>query len=194
MTKQPITLRSYKKSFSAPRVRTISRLIDELGELGGPLSGYKIYTSEIQGCLSVGLLLAALSVSTSMLELFVRDLAVAYRLESHYAGDMKLRGRVQREIEEDRQATFDSMLKELELTVITPKDGEALRAFYRETRIPIAHALLRRMTRDGVLDIFELPVSSRDLEERLEDAALAEIKFVVETVKNYRPWLLGKRP
>jgi hypothetical protein len=171
-------------------------LIDELGELGGPSSEYKIYTSEIQGCLSVGLLLAALSVSTSMLELFVRDLAVACRLEAHYAGDMKLKSRVEREIEEDRQVTLNSMLKELELTVITPKDSEALACFYRKTRIPIAHALVRRMTRDKIplgpelMDILHL--RSRDVEERLEDVALPEIKFVLETVKNYRPWLLRR--
>lgn len=191
MSKQPITLRSYKESFSAPKVRAISQLIDELEDLDNPMAAYKIYTSEIQGCLSVGLLLAALSVSTSLLELFVRDLAVAHRVLSRYGGDMKQRGRVETEIEEDRQTTFDSMLKELELTVITPQDGEALRKFYRDTRIPIVHALIRRMTGDRIFaDVF--PVGLHDIEKRIDDAALAEIKFAVQVVKKYRPWLLRR--
>lgn len=194
-------MRSYKKSFSAPNVRAISQLIDELEDLANPIAAYKIYTSEIQGCLSVGLLLAALSVSTSLLELFIRDLAVAHRILSRYGGDMNLTGRIETEIEEDRQTTFDSMLKELELTVITPQDGEALRTFYRETRIPIAHALIRRMTGDRMfayvfpVDVFPVdafPVGVRDIEKRLHDAALAEIKFAVQVVKKYRPWLLRR--
>jgi hypothetical protein len=197
MREKIVSLRSYKECFARPKVKLISQLIDELEDLTDPQTGYKVYTSEIQRCLSVGLLLAALSVSTSLLELFLRDLAVAYRILSCHEGDMELKHRVEREFEEDRQKTFDSILKDIELTVITPEDSEALRKFYRDTRIPLAHALIRRLS-GGVFDVPELDdlfaslSRHTKLEERFEDAALADIKFTVRMLKKYRPWLLRR--
>jgi hypothetical protein len=48
-------LRSYKVAFEPDRVAQISGLIEKLEQLSR--GGYQVYASEIQGCLSGGLLL-----------------------------------------------------------------------------------------------------------------------------------------
>jgi hypothetical protein len=192
-------LRSYKEAFEPEKVASISRLIDELDHLTDFRTGYKLYTSEIQGCLTGGLLLAAGSVSCSLLELFVRDLTVAHRILSRYGGDMRLRGRVEREIEGDRNLGFSEMLKELQLTVIRLEDATKLREFYEETRIPLAHALVHRLTphlpgheEAEVDDLFSDLARRSGLEDRLEDGALIEVGFVIQIMKTYQPWLLRR--
>ncbi|HTT20907.1 MAG TPA: hypothetical protein VMG82_18375 [Candidatus Sulfotelmatobacter sp.] len=192
-------LRSYTEAFEPEKVASISRLIDELDHLSDFRTGYKLYTSEIQGCLTGGLLLAAGSVSCALLELFVRDLTVAHRVHSRYEGDMRLRGRVEREIEGDRHFGFSEMLKELQLTVITPGDATKLREFYDQTRIPLAHALVRRPTShlpghevDELDDLFSDLARRSSLEDRLEEGALIEVGFVIGIMKTYQPWLLRR--
>ena len=188
-------LRSYKKIFSPKRVTTISALLEELDDLNDP--GYKLYTSEIQGCLLGGLLLAAVSLTTPLLELFVRDLTVAYRIVRHHDGNMKLRGKSEREIEADRNLGFSQMVDELKLTVLKPEDGAKLRTFYEETRIPLAHGLVRRLTGsvfgvEELDDIFADSARHSRFESRIEDGAIADIQFVVRILKTYQPWLLRR--
>ncbi|MGB7555376.1 MAG: hypothetical protein WBM04_13465 [Candidatus Korobacteraceae bacterium] len=193
MDQQPIVLRSYKKSFGSAKVKIVSGLINDLENLSGSPTGYKIYTSEIQRCLSVGLLLAAVSVGTSLLELFIRDLSVVYKIVSRHRGNLKLIGKVARELEGDKRAGFNAMLRDLECAVIAPNDVEKLRSFYSKTRIPLAHGLVRRLDRTPAADILEDLLGYRpSIEERLEDEAIGEVRFVVRIIKKYRPWLVKR--
>jgi hypothetical protein len=186
-----IRLRPYTKAFSTAKVRRISALLAELKHLRASLPRYRIFIFEIRGCLSVGLLLAATQVSTAVLELFVRDLTVAHRIKSRHKANIELRGRVERESEEDRGLSFAKMLDELSV-VISDHDVKALRGFYKETRIPLAHALVRRFTSltpdDGLLDdVFSSLAPGSGLENRIEDedGALKHIEFVVQMFKKY---------
>jgi hypothetical protein len=197
MTKRSIVVRSYEESFEPKQVNRISALIDDLDELGESPPGYWLYTSEIQRCLYAGLLLAAVSVSSSLLELFVRDLEVARRVLTQHDGDKSMYGMVERLLEEDRLVGFSAMLNELQPLVVTPGDAAELRQFYDLTRIPVAHALVRRLTSkrplgDRLDDLFAGSARNRGLEDRLEDAALDEVEFVVRIMKKYRPWLLRR--
>jgi hypothetical protein len=188
-------LRSYKVAFEPDRVARILRLMDELEQLGKLRAGYKVYISEIQGCLSGGLLLAAASVSYSLLELFVRDLDVMYVIALRHGGDVGLRGRVERELETDRKMGFAEMLKDLRGAVIEVDDVDKLREFYEHTRIPLAHGLVRRLTAqlpDEFDDMFAEVMRHGKLEERIEDGALGDTEFVVMTMKKYVPWLLRR--
>jgi len=188
----PKTLRPYTEAFEQEKAHVIAGLIDDLETLGKEPTGYRIYTSEIQSCLSVGLLLAVISVSASLLELFVRDLTIAARIQKQRGGDMRLRGEVERQLEEDKSLRFDSMLRE---TNFSDDDVKALSQFYAKIRIPFAHGLVRRLTSDCIM-----PERCRDslpdyarvmgLEDRLEDNAIDEIRFVVQTMKKYRPWVV----
>lgn len=189
-------LRSYRVSFEPEKAQAIQEILDSLAILGEPPTGYRLYTSEIQSCLSVGLLLAAVSVSTPLLDLFVRDLAVAARIQSKLDGDMRLRGEVERQVEEEKSLRFDQMLDELTSTVILPNDVESLRQFYTTKRIH-AHGLVRRLGSDGIVpgfwhDMFPDLARGTALEDRLEDTAISDISFVVEMMKKYRPWLVRR--
>ncbi|HEY4047902.1 MAG TPA: hypothetical protein VGM27_13655 [Acidobacteriaceae bacterium] len=192
-----LALRPYTESFEPETANAIRQLIDDLIVLGEGPMGYGLYTSEIQSCLSVGLLLAAVSVSTALLELFIRDMTVALRIESKHDGDIGLRYKIERSIEEDRDFGFNAMLKELRLTVIAPSDVESLHKFYEVTRIPFAHGLVRRLGSSTVrselmVDWFG-PLDRRaGLEHRLEDTAINEITFAVQIIKRYLPWLLRR--
>ena len=64
--------------------------------------------------------MAAMCVSTALLELFIRDLVIAHRITRQFAGDMKYRGQVERETESDRQMGFSKMLDELTPLVTEP--------------------------------------------------------------------------
>ena len=189
-------MRPYTESFEADEVEKISALIEALREIGSPPTKYKIYTSEIANCLSVGLLLAAISVSASVLELFLRDLAVAFTIETQLEGDVSQFGRVERQLEEERDVTVDWILAKLEKAVITPDDAEAIRSFYKGTRIPFAHGLVRRLSDEPALEMLEdmwsLLRRQGQVEDRLEEKALEEIAFVVFILKRYRPWLVRR--
>jgi predicted Rdx family selenoprotein len=188
-------LRSYKVAFESKTVAQISELIDELEEVGKSRAGYKVYTSEIQGCLMGGLLLGAASVSYALLELFIRDLDVMYVIALNHGGDVKLRARVERELEADRKAGFAEMLKDLEQTVIEAADASRLRDFYDHTRVPLAHGLVRRLTKefpDEFDDMFAKISRRGKLEQRIEGEAITDVKFVISMLKKYLPWLLRR--
>lgn len=190
-------LRSYRESFEPEKAEVIGRIIEDLVVIGEPPTGYRLYTSEIQSCLSVGLLLAALSVSASLLDLFVRDLTVAARIQSKFEGNMRLRGEVERQVEEEKSLRFDQMLDELITTVILPKDVGCLRQFYATKRIPLVHGLVRRLAADGFmpeswLDMAPVLARGNALEDRLEDTAIGDMLFVVGMMKTYRPWLVRR--
>ncbi len=141
-------------------------------------------------------MLAAVSIATAMLELFVRDLWTAQRIIIRHGGNTKLRGQIQREAEKDRKITFSQMLQDLKSIVIQEKDVEKLTDFYDQTRIPVAHALVRRMTSspgdsDEWSDQFS-DSSSYDLEERFGKRAIEDVQFTVQTIKKYLPWLIRR--
>lgn len=193
-------MRTYPEAFDRKTVMRISRLIKALEQLNDPRTGYKRYTYEIQECLRSGLLMAALSVSTALLELFIRDLVVAHRITRQFAGDMGFRGQIERETESDRQMGFAKMLDELQIPplVLEPHDVQHLREFYERTRIPLAHGLVRRLTSsaesegDDLSDLFAALARSTGLEYRIEDGAIIAVEFVVRIMVKYRPWLLRR--
>jgi hypothetical protein len=195
---QRIKLRSYRSSFEPKQALAISQLITDLNEIRKQRNGYKLYVYELQGCLSYGLLFAAVSVSTAMLELFIRDLYIAQLIRSCHGGNTRMKARVEREVEGDKQMNFSQMLKQLEPTVIEPNDKEKLTTFYQQTRIPLAHALVRRLTStpdaDPLLsDLFADMARSSDFEERFEKGSIRDLRFVVRIVKKYHPWLNLRR-
>jgi hypothetical protein len=194
-----ITLRSYEMSFEPKLVAVISELIDDLDKLRVQPTGYKLYAYELQGCLSYGLLLAAVGISSAMLELFIRDLCVAQQLISRCGGDIGWRGRIEIELEKEKKINFKIMLKELALTVIDSQDIEALNRYYDQTRIPFAHALVRRLTStssdlddDWFADLFASNARGNSLEDRLENRAIKDVQFVVQIIKKYHPWLIRR--
>ncbi len=196
-------LRSYTESFDAEKVAAITKLIEDLNEIGKYPTGYRLYALEIENCLSVGLLMAAVSVSASLLELFMRDLFVAFLIDNQHDGNIALMAKLEREAEEDRKLGFNAILDELrdakqpnsEALLLDSEDITKLKEFYKKTRIPFAHGLVRRLTSkfddEGISDLFALLARRFDLESRIEDEAVDEVSFVVKILKKYHLGLLA---
>lgn len=184
--------RPYTEQFSPQQAAKISELIHDFDRISSARPGYVVFSSEIRGCLFNGLLLAALGVSSSLLELFVRDLVVALRIQQRYSGDMGLRGQVENDLEADRQLGFVQMVQELTDLVITPADAKELERFYDSIRIPLSHGLIRRFTSDGtgwLEDLFADVARRSKLEDAIESRAIGAIEFVVAIIARYLPWL-----
>lgn len=111
----------------------------------------KYFINEIISCLEAGLLLAALEVATSFLELFVRELLIVARCgSSGTLGGKPSRqlffDKVRREIEDEERLSFGGMADELEgLEVIDPSDAYGIKDFYKTVRVPVHHGLTRRL-------------------------------------------------
>jgi hypothetical protein len=198
-----MTLRAYTESFDEAKAATIAKLIKDLDDIREFPMGYGFYTREIKNCLSVGLLMAAVSVSSSLLELFIRDLLVTVRINERHEGNLLLIARVERETEEDRSLGFNAMLDGLqdvkqpnsEAFLIDPEDVVKLKQFYKLTRIPFAHGMVRRLTskydNERISDLFASVSRGFSLEDRIEDDGIDEVAFVVEVLKKYIPALMA---
>jgi hypothetical protein len=198
-----MTLRAYTESFDEAKAATIAKLIKDLDDIREFPMGYGFYTREIKNCLSVGLLMAAVSVSSSLLELFIRDLLVTVRINERHEGNLLLIARVERETEEDRSLGFNAMLDGLqdvkqpnsEAFLIDPEDVVKLKQFYKLTRIPFAHGMVRRLTskydNERISDLFASMSRGFSLEDRIEDDGIDEVAFVVEVLKKYIPALMA---
>jgi hypothetical protein len=190
-------LRSYKESFAPRQIVLIDSLIGDLDILGKAPPHWHIYTLELQGCLSVGLLLAAVTVSGTLLELFVRDLNIALRTEQKLDGE--LIGAFDSELQGDRSATFAVLVDALTPLVITSSDAKAMKEFYQHVRIPFAHGLTIRLSdSESMSGIFDdrddmgLLMRNHNIEKHLEDEALKEVQLVVRMMVKYRPWLVRR--
>jgi len=188
------TPRSYTEAFEPAEREAISKLIKEFDDLRNSPSGNHVLIAEIQGCLSVGLLLAGSLVSAALLELFVRDLTVRQRLTTKHNGDPRFKAQVEREAEENRNLGFSAMRDEISPAIISASDAQLMRRFYSDTRIPLAHALVRRFADPApdsdLLDNLFAPLArSFQLEDRLLNGAIGNISSVVRMLKTYRTFL-----
>jgi len=169
----------------------VTRLIESCEELSLGRRDYAYQLKELRSCLEVGLLIAALHLACSMIELFVRDLLIAKRMCDRW-GDVKpdapSRAKIVREIEHERELGFPGMLDELSGRALEGEDAAKLGRFYRQIRIPLLHGLVTRFVAPeatffedlrGGVDRF------RQLEDRIENIAILEIGFVLKQIKKY---------
>jgi hypothetical protein len=193
--------RPYTEQFSNLKRLRIEALIDGFGEISLNIRDYKYQVFELQRCLFAGLLLAALNLSSSLLELFVRDLVIQQEFKSlhpsgikqdiGYAEWMRQLGNIERDIEKDRSAVFPVLIKRLAGGVITNEDAREANEFYKHFRIPIQHGLIRRFVVNTadisvIENIFGRIDRFRDFEKAIEDNALEGLEFVLNFIRRYQ--------
>lgn len=115
-------------------------------------SASRHFGAETIRCLEAGLILAALQVSTSMLELLVRETVIDRRVGRASAPSRTnldaFEYRLAREVEEDRGLSFARMVAELaEHQVLTADEADSLSSTYRDIRIQLHHAIIGRFVR-----------------------------------------------
>lgn len=115
-------------------------------------SASRYFGAETIRCLEAGLILAALQVSTSMLELLVRETVIDRRMgrvaTSPRTDLDALECSLMREAEEDRSLSFVGMVRELEQhQALNADEADRLRSTYRDIRIQLHHAIIGRFVR-----------------------------------------------
>jgi len=139
-------IRPLHEQFEAEKVQEIREIQSSFNSLPFEGRAAKYFIIEIISCLDAGLLLAALEVATTFLELFVRDLLVIARCGSNVTSRPLFLDKVRRELEDEERLSFGGMVDELEgLEVIDPSDAHEIKDFYKTVRVPVHHGLTRRL-------------------------------------------------
>jgi hypothetical protein len=187
-----MAFRPLEDQFGATKAAQISALIGEIGGPGMADGPERLFAWELQRCPGAGLLLAALHVACSLLELRVRQRVLLMRGKAAgEAGHPDWPG-LQTLLEEDRRrGGFKALADELtEGNVFAADGGETAKRFYDAVRIPIHHAIVARYARTrGRTAWSELAGSDltlQDFEGAIEESAVAGIAQVVELLANHR--------
>jgi hypothetical protein len=192
-------LRPLEKQFEPSKVTEIRKLAHEFDQLRrsmkGDSTGYMI--SGIHRCLETGILLGALSISLSLLDMFVHDMAVHHEKERNREDGHKREPLPQ--LETGRQGLpFEKYIHEfMQNKRIDPEDGKALLETYKKIGIPLHHILSRPigpfskkmiLGETGLLDRF-LTRSFGDvhqIEGMIEDHATETLKVIVSFLRKYQ--------
>lgn len=188
-------LRPLEEQFTGSRLGRIRRLQTELKELIYGDGAAKLYVNELVNSLEGGLLLAAIHLTGSLLELFVRDLLL-YNIK-HTQLSSKSIDDLESILEDSKpEWSFNKILEELEkLNVLHANDVKNMNEFYKKVRIPIMHGITGRFVRGQRVDdfskekdIFDKLFNSREsrnhrLEEKLEDESIELMELAVNFMR-----------
>jgi hypothetical protein len=195
-----MSIRPIEKQFEAKRVAEIKKLKKEYDNLRlilkGDSAGYMI--SGISRCLETGILIGALSLSFSFLDMFVHDLVILQEKDNELNGNhtdkedpFKFSGKSLLPFEKHLHGfTRNGMIEE--------KDGKEILLIYRNIGIPLHHILSRHigaysrpliLGQDNLLDRFlarNLGVGDlHQIEGMIEDYSTKCLKLIVSFIKKY---------
>ena len=162
-------IRSLAEQFEAEAVGQIRSAQERLDRLQITYHASRYFVVEAIRCLEAGLLLAALQVSSAMLELLVRETLAQARMsetKSATRSDMNtLAYRFVKEAEEDRSLSFPRMIDELvDRSILDSAEADLLKVRYSSTRNQLHHAIVGRFVRER---------SPSDLRDFIESIGLA---------------------
>jgi hypothetical protein len=203
-------IRPLEHQFEPEKVQKIRELEKSFQSLRSQfkVEAARYFVSEIVRCLEAGVLLAALEVATSLLELFVLALLIAARREDHVFQHSvpssqifppSPEDQIEREITDVKRLSFNSMVDEwAERRSIGQSDADAIKDFYKTVRIPIHHGLTRRficpspdidMQDDFLAGLFLAGLGRRarlhKFEEVIEDGSLRHLSSIVDFIGRY---------
>ncbi len=194
-----MTIRALEEQFEPQKVSEIRNLGKQYEKLRMGLkdgsAGYLI--SGITRSLETGIILGALSISFSLLEMFIHDLVIFHEKRKDANGDDS--GLPVPPLKTDRrQLPFERYVQAfIDEAFIDPVDGEALIKTYRRIVIPLHHILSRHIGpfskmmisgEQGLLDRF---LTSRfgdvhRTEEMIEDHAVEAMRVIVAFMLKYQ--------
>jgi hypothetical protein len=191
--------RPLEKQFEPEKVAEIKGLIDDFGklrlDLHGGLGGYMI--SGITRSLETGIILGALSLSFSLLEMFVHDLVIEYDKEKAQSGN-HARETVLQLFPGHEPLPFENYISDFIVQgLIDEDDGNRVISIYKQSGIPLHHSLSRRIGRfSKTLLIGQDNLLSRFLsrnfgevhhfEDVIEDFATESMRVIVSFIGKYQ--------
>jgi len=144
-------IRLLEEQFEPDKCAEIRDLIAKFSALPFGGGACRYFSLEVAGCLEAGLLLAAVSVTSILLETFFRELLIIHRLQSagpktNRWGDTRLLfNELEKEVEDGRpRLHFEDIVDQLTGDVLDSADAEVAKGFYKDVRVPIHHGITRR--------------------------------------------------
>jgi len=195
---QSMPLRPLEKQFEPKKVVEIRKLAEEFQllrkQMKGDSAGYMI--SGIHRCLETGIILGALSVSLSLLDMFIHDMVILYEKEKDQDGDHSEKPLPTLKSGHQRLPFQDNITAFMENRWIDVKDGEALLEMYKKIAIPLHHVLSRhigpfsKMMIMGEGRLFDRFLTRNfgdihRIEEMIEDNATESMKVIVSFLRKY---------
>jgi len=198
-------VRPLEEQFEPEKCAELRDLITKFSVLPFKEGPCRYLVLEVMGCLEAGLLLAAVSVASVLLETFFREFLISYRLQTagpktnHWTDTNLLFNKLERETEDGRpRLSFENIVDQLPSDVMDPDDAEAAKKFYKTVRIPIHHGITRRfiaIARAEEIDMSNpLSIMLSDtyrgfrlhkLDEVIEENAAEYLGFIVDLIHKY---------
>lgn len=198
-------IRPLEEQFEPDECAEIRNLVAKFSALPFKKGACRYFVLEVTGCLEAGLLLAAVSVASVLLETFFRELLIFHRLQSAGATTNRwedtslLLEKLEKEAEDGRpRLYFEEIVDQLPGDVLDSDDAEAAKKFYKTVRIPIQHGITRRfiaIARAEEVDMSNplslmLSETHRDsrlhkLDEVIGENATKYLGFVVDLIQKY---------
>ena len=196
-------IRNLDEQFDPPTVLMIRSLQEKISSIGFVGGVGRIYAKELINSLESGLFLASLHLSSSLLEVFVRDLLIlGYAKDSNTEKEFNNKlNIVEKYIEDNKKPlwSFSKMADELhKYNVINELELKKLKLFYNTTRTPILHGLSKRFMRfhgEKLISEYLDPKLYRghSFEEEIENNSLKWIGFAVRFMEKHQIYKSNKK-
>lgn len=190
-------IRPLEEQFEPDKCAEIRDLIAKFSTLPFEEGPCRYFVLEIAGCLEAGLLLAAVSIASVLLETFLRELLIVHRLQtrelttSRQIDTNSLFDKLEKEIEDGRpRLYFEDIVDQLTGDILDSGDADDAKKFYKAVRVPIHHGITRRFIaiakaeEVGFLDTYR-GLRLHRLEEVIEENATSYLGFVVDLIEKY---------
>jgi len=196
-------IRPLEKQFEPDKCAEIRNLIAKFSALPFEGGACRYFALEVTGCLEAGLLLAAVSVTSILLETFFRELLIFHRLQSagpttsRWGDTSLLLNKLEKEAEDGHpRLYFDKIVDQLTGCVLDTAEAEAAKKFYKDVRVPMHHGLTRRLIVETKAEEMDMGDSwnmffatnlnrLHELEEVIEENATKYLGFVVDLIQKY---------
>ena len=197
-------IRPLEEQFEPGKCAEIRDLIAKFSALPFEGGACRYFTLEVTGCLEAGLLLAAVSVTSVLLETFFRELLIIHRLQSagpktnRWGDTLLLLNKFEKETEDGRpRLHFDKIVDQLTGDVLDSAEAEAAKKFYKDIRVPIHHGLTRRLIAKAKAEEVDMSdpwnvllATMREsrlhmLDKVIEENATKYLGFVVDLIQKY---------
>ena len=193
-----------EEQFEPDKCAEIRNLVAKFSALPFKEGACRYFTLEVTGCLEAGLLLAAVSVTSVLLEAFFRELLIFHRLQSagpttsRWGDTSILLNKLEKEAEDGHpRLYFEDIVDQLTGDVLGSADAEAAKKFYKDVRVPIHHGFTRRLIAKAKAE--EVDMSEpfgmwletiwqrrlHVLDEVIEENATKYLGFVVDLIQKY---------
>lgn len=184
-------IRGFEEQFEGETIQNVRDLLERIEAFSLPDGVSRYYAVDLSLCLQAGALLGALHVASSLLEIIVREMVIE-RASEAFSDSHKIKGSLQKELEEKRKVGFKKLVDELATAGLFSKsDAEMAKQFYDDVRIPIHHGLPARFVNNNenfksfLDDIFGFtsPTDMQDFERIIESNALTLVETAVGIIE-----------